>query len=236
MHFSAGKIKDLLGVSNGIRLLAVHSPRELSGALQLGPDKQNLPCFELLGNVYLQSTDKGMLRPRGTTIWPQVQKLKPKAELHLARLKYGGAYDPEPLAWSRLGILLANRHRVRLTVSEPMAIAKLNAVDWPLAAMTGTRAFELSDDERESLRKYLTAGGTLIVDAAGGSREFPGSAESQILTLLPDGVRGALAASVVMEGPEPIERIRYRRDYSLALGPAAGGGSLRRGPSHDRRS
>jgi len=218
IQFSPRDMTGLAGVSNGVRLLAIHSPRELSLALQMGPGETQKPWFELATNLYLFATDKGTLRARGTSLWPAAKQFTPAATIGVARVKYNGNYDPEPLAWKRLAILAGNRHGIKLDVTEPMEIAKLDAARWRVAVMTGTEDFTLSPEETAALRTYLLAGGTLIVDAAGGSRDFAAAVEKQLLTIVPAGLVRPVASHVACKGPEEIDQVVYRRDYAMALG------------------
>ncbi|HUT02089.1 MAG TPA: DUF4159 domain-containing protein [Phycisphaerae bacterium] len=220
-HFPPKAGAWLSGVSNGVRLLAVHAPREVSLALQLGPRKAHLPIYELLANIYMHSTDRGKLRPRGSTYWPLARKITPRTTIRLARLKHEGNCDPEPLAWRRLSILLANRHKVKLDLSPLMDIAKLDARRWPIAHMTGTDAFDLSRAETDALKRYFQAGGTLIVDAAGGSRIFSETVAKRIHPLVPGGKAGVLAQdhALYLKGPHELKQVHYRGDYALSLPP-----------------
>jgi hypothetical protein len=221
-HFDANAGARLSGVSNGVRLLAVHAPRELSLAMQLGPRKAHLPIYELLANIYVHSTDRGKLRPRGSTYWPVAGKIQPRATIRLARLRHNGNCDPEPFAWRRLSILLANRHKVRLDVSPPVDISKLDAADRPVAHMTGTDAFDLSGAEADALKRYFRAGGTLLVDAAGGSRIFSETVAERIYPLAGAGRSGELAHDhpLYLKGPFELKEVRYRRDYAQTLSAA----------------
>ena len=220
-HFPPRTEAWLSGVSNGVRLLAVHSPRELSLAMQLGPRQSQMPLYELLANIYMYATDRGRLRPRGVRWWPVAAKQRSRKTVRLARLKHGGNCDPEPLAWRRLAILLNNRHRVRLEVSPLLEIAALDAARRPLAHLTGTDAFELGDADRQALKRYFRAGGTLLVDAAGGSRLFSRTVQREIYPLVPDGKPGEMAQQhpIYLAGPYHLEKVHYRRDYALTLGP-----------------
>ena len=48
----------LMGISNGVRMLAIHAPREVSLGLQMGPTEAYQPWFELASNILFQATDK----------------------------------------------------------------------------------------------------------------------------------------------------------------------------------
>jgi len=219
MYFKPGETVGLLGISNGLRTMVIHSPRELSLALQVGQRPDNRPLFELLANIYLLATDKGILSPRDSIHWPKARRFQPVATVTVTRLKHGGNCDPEPLAWRRFATLMGNRYRILLKISEPLPIVLLDAGLHPVAVMTGTEDFTLTREELGALKKYFREGGTLIVDAAGGAREFDRAVFSQILQL-PDGaVYGPIALDhPIYRKPEPIEKVTYRRGLGLVLG------------------
>ncbi len=217
-YFAPKSVTGLWGVSNGIRLLAIHAPRELSLALQNKAQGPHRAVFELLANIYILTTDKGALRPRGSSPWPPAKAFTPKATIRVARVKYAGNYDPEPMAWKRLAIIMGNRHGIKLEVAGPMPIAALDAAKYPVAAMAGTDEFKLTSQEQQALKKYLTAGGTLIIDAAGGSKAFADAIGKQIVPLVPNGRHGRLASWIAYNGPEKIDRVYYRRQFAMMLG------------------
>ena len=221
MYFKPKGTTGLHAVSNGLRLMMIHSPAELSRDLQIGKRKDNVETFELLANFYMLATDKGTLRPRGTTHWPKRRKFTPAATINVTRLKFEGNYDPEPLAWDRLSTIMANRHSIKLNVSSPIDITKLDASVQPIAVMTGAGKFQLTEAQIGSLMKYFRDGGTLIIDAAGGSRKFDRSVFKQILTLPQDAIEGPLASKhQIYQWPEPIKKVSYRREFALSLGKA----------------
>ncbi len=222
LTFRPKDIGGLMGISNGVRTLVVHSPRELSLALQLGPSRLRRATFELLANAYMLATDKGRWTAR-TSPWRGLKmpdKFEPRAVINLARVRHGGNHDPEPMAWERLKMILAGRHNVALRVSDPLDVTDLDPDTHPLAAMTGTGKFTLSDAQAQTLKQYLDAGGTLILDAAGGSRQFAESFREQIFPLVRDGKDVPLATSMVYKGPRPISRVDYRPDFADTLGDA----------------
>ncbi len=141
----------------------------------------------------------------------------------MARIKYDGNFDPEPLAWSRLAALMARREGIALEVSGPMEIEKLDVRHWPIAAMTGTRSFHLSGSQATALRKYIAAGGRLVVDAAGGSKEFRDSARGEIAGLYGQAKLAELASDhAIYHRPEKIDKIIYRGEPSPDRAGAGG--------------
>ena len=213
--------KSLLGISNGVRLLAIHSPRQLSLAWQTNAIKTQTSAFALGANIYFFVTDKGSLRRRGVTHWPKAKEFVPAGRLKLAVVKYAGNHQPEPLAWKRFAILMGNRHRVQVQVSEPTPPGKLDASRWPVAAMTGTTGFSFNAEDRKALAAYLTGGGTLIVDAAGGSKAFTDAARKQLAALLPGAEEGPISPSHAIftkVGPV-VTKAGYRRASLLGAMP-----------------
>ncbi|MCP4375110.1 MAG: DUF4159 domain-containing protein [bacterium] len=218
LQYSPKDITGLAGVSNGARLLAIHSPRELSLGLQLGVGKKtNMPAFELLTNIFLITTDMGRLPRRGMRRPPSPRAFKPVASLNVARLKYKGNYDPEPLAWKHLAAWMGNNHRIKLNVSAPMDITKLDAKVWPVAAMTGTGQLDLSTEEADALKRYFNTGGKLIVDSCGGDQKFARAIEQILAPLVTSGRRKRLANHVVLDGPAKLKRVYYRRALAKKL-------------------
>src|SRR5206468_527416 len=77
----------LRAVSNGARLLMVHSPGDLSNAWQLRASISRKEAFDLGGNLYVYATGKEQFRNRLDT--PAVPEPPETTKtIHLARLKY----------------------------------------------------------------------------------------------------------------------------------------------------
>ena len=209
----------LLGVSNGVRLLAVHAARELSLAFQLGPPGRSA-AHDLAGNMYAYATDNGQLRAGAAGRWPAPSTAVPHATIPLARLKYAGNWDPEPLGWQRLGRLMERRQRVVLRVTNGVDIADLDPSRFPVAHITGTGALTLTRAQTDALKKFFAGGGTLIADAAGGSEAFAASFRRLIYPLVPNGKAGLLARDYALytAGPYEITKVRYRAGYAMRLG------------------
>jgi len=218
LHSTIADKPGLLAVSNGVRVLAVHCPQELSLGLQLGPDKANRPTFDLATNMFMYFTDRAAYRQPGQSPWPTAKTFKPKMTLRLTPVIFSGNYMPEPLAWKRLAILIGNRHEVQLDVDDPIDIASLDPQTHPVALLSGEGAFELTASQAEALRNYLADGGRLLVEASGGSRAFDESAQKQLQGLFGQGLLRQLAPSHrLFKGPENAERVTYRSDFATTL-------------------
>ncbi|GAG13058.1 unnamed protein product, partial [marine sediment metagenome] len=151
-------------------------------------------------------------RHRGTTPWPRAKPIVPLRVARVARVKYKGNWAPEPLAWRRFGILMGQHWQTKL-LQEVVTAEKLDAKTHRVAAMTGTGEFSLSGPQKQALKRYVEGGGTLILDAAGGSEGFSRSAMALLKELFGEGsVRRLPSFSPVyqMSGLE-VKSVRYRR-------------------------
>src|SRR5205814_328072 len=93
----------LQAVTNGVRLLMLHCPVDLSNAWQVRATVSRKEAFQLGVNLYLYATGKEKFRNRLDTPiipWPQQA---PTREMPIARLVHSGNWDPEPGAWPRMG-------------------------------------------------------------------------------------------------------------------------------------
>ncbi|MEI7837822.1 MAG: DUF4159 domain-containing protein, partial [Planctomycetota bacterium] len=218
-HFKPLDVGGLLGVSNGIRLLAIHSPQELSLDLQLGPQPGRRKSFELLTNAAILVTDRGRLPERGRRRWPAPHVAAGGVIVPVARLDHAGNPNPEPLAWERLTLTAAAKWGVQFDFSAPIPPTALRRDRWPVAVITGTRAFTLKEDDRAAISRYLASGGTLVVLAGGGSPAFFQAAKAQLLPLAGTDQLAPLPQAPLLAGPARIDAAHFRDSFALLLPP-----------------
>ena len=173
----------LAGVSNGAREVWVHCPTDLGSAWQRNA-KELKASFEVAGNFYYYATGKGSLGYRLDTLIPRTSKDAPVRSISLARVKYGGNWDPEPGAWPRMAKIATNFHTT-LTL-ETVSAAALDAGKTPIAHLTGTAAVRFDDDAQAGLKKFVEGGGTLFIDAVGGNKAFTDSVKSALAVIFKD--------------------------------------------------
>ena len=169
------------GLSNGVRELMVQFPTaDPSRALQTRAIGGKEELWHLLASIVLYSVEQRDLRYKGQTyLLKPDPAVKPNRSLKVARLEYAGNWDPEPGGWNRLSAFLHNQHKTTAEVSViKLGDGKLSG--YPLAHLTGTNAFKLSETQKQELKEFVAGGGTLVVDAAGGNLEFRRSAESEL--------------------------------------------------------
>lgn len=207
-------------LSNGVRPLIVHTDSDLPVSWQLRRSITRQWAFQAVMNVVRYvSYSPSWVPPPGAARWPAKPDARPKRTVTLARLKHAGAYDPEPLAYERFARRMAAETDVGVRVLGPIAIKDLPASGAAVAALTGTGRLKLTQDEWATLRKFITRGGTLVVDAAGGNKAFAGSAADALKRTF--GVRSLrplppTADLYHLEGCE-IPRVRYRGQTRLRL-------------------
>ena len=168
------KTPPLLGLSNGARELMLLLPTgDPARFWQLEQYVNNEETHELAANIFLYSVERQGLRNKGEThIVTPSAKIAADRKLKIARLEYPGNWDPEPGAWRRLASIMHNEALTDLDVQAVKLGASRLDRSYRAAHLTGTAAFQLDDKARQEIKNYVNAGGTLIVDAAGGSTEF----------------------------------------------------------------
>jgi hypothetical protein len=170
-------------VSNGSRLLLVHSPSDLSAAWQTGSLASRKEAFHLGLNLYLYATGKERFRNRLDTAVVFSPTQPPNREIEFARLRYDGNWDPEPRAWERFCRKFQWETGDGLEI-KLIGIGDLSVDRFRIAHITGTEPFNPNEAELAALKKYVNDGGTLLIDAVGGSGGFADAENTWIPKLL----------------------------------------------------
>jgi len=220
LHYQIKQDVKVWGLSNGVRILAFHANGDLPLAWQTNSHLTRADAFELAANVFLFVSDREYGRARGTSPWPSKMAFVPLRAAKVARVKYNGNWNPEPLAWERFRMLMGQKWQTNLNVGEPMTLEQLTVEEYRVAAMTGTSALSLTDGEKRALKQYVESGGTLIMDAAGGSGAFVESAAGVLEELFGQESLKRLPRSsplYQLAGFE-INSVRYRRAARVRFG------------------
>jgi uncharacterized protein DUF4159 len=215
-----GKLR-LYTVSNGVRPLIVHADEDLSLHWQLRSVASARWAYEAAANVFLYVTDRGLALHAGRDVTQSTapDRFAARASVTVARLRYEGNYDPEPLAARRFARLMGQRNQVQVDILDPMPAKALPESGADLAWLTGTAGFSLVDEEKQALRNFVSRGGTLLIEAAGGdpggpgSRGFSDDAEKLLAEMFPDRPLVTLAgtASLYQIPGMEIPFVRWRR-------------------------
>ncbi len=174
-------------LTNGARKLMVLVPQaDPAKAWQLQDNKAKQEMFELPADLLLYAVDRQNLRYRGERYYVSDDpSITPKTTITIARLKYPGFWDPEPGGWRRLNSLL-KRTRSTAIETKPAELGKGQIGDAKIAHLTGTYEYNFTDAQQDEMKKFVEVGGTLVIDAAGGSSKFAVSVENALAKMYPD--------------------------------------------------
>jgi hypothetical protein len=175
----------LRAVSNGSRLLMLHSSTDITQHWQMRADRTRRGLFELGLNVFLYASGKGDLRNRLSS--PVIPEAPPATggRIAVARVRYPSNWDPEPGAWPRFARYFQRETGVALDVA-PTDLKNLHPLVAPFAHWTGTAPYTPTDAEIAALRRFVEGGGVLLVEPTGGSGDFYESAKAALLRAFPE--------------------------------------------------
>jgi Domain of unknown function (DUF4159) len=187
-------------LSNGVReMMVLMGSGDPAKYWQLQEYTGKEPMFQLAADAFLYAVDKQNLREKGKTYLVSPDSaITTDRDITLARLQYDGNWNPEPAGWIRMSAILHNASHINLKVQTiKLGANQLNG-DIKIAHLTGTGKFHLTDTARSELKNFVTGGGTLIIDSAGGSEEFSQSAQAELTAIF-----GPLAAAQ-LSNPIPL--------------------------------
>lgn len=223
IHHKLRAQPQLMMISNGVRPLAIHTDYDMSRTFQMRSEVTEKFVYEALANIVMYITDKGTLRNRGTTLWPDAKSGEMSRKVKLARVKYDGNWDPEPLAYDRFKLLMNNRAGTTVDLADAVEIKDLASSEAKVAVLTGVDALKLAEDDKAALKKYVEDGGLLVIDAAGGSTTFDDSARDLLKEMFGARSLQKLSSSspLLMMPNVPnmaIEKVKYRAKASVRRG------------------
>ena len=218
-------------VSNGARILMLDSPTDITRFWQQRDDIRHRNAFQLGVNLFVYAAGKRDLRNRLQASWVAAPtNALSLATIKLARIRYDGNWDPEPLAWIRYSNWLQRQTGYRIE-TQPVALAdlkNLNGHEIPIADLTGAAAHRFTEDEARSLAAYVNAGGVVLTDDCGGSGAFAESTDALLNTAFPASLPQVLQANhpILQPGAAGMEDVtirRLRHETAIHLGRSAGG-------------
>ena len=182
--------------------------------------------WQLGANIFFYTAERKNLRYRGESHYVAANPEAPTTrDVAVTRLQYAGNWDPEPGGWRRLASALRNERQVALKVESVKLGAGKLGEGKRLAHLTGTTAFKLDAASRAELKKFVQSGGTLLIDAAGGSAAFADAADAEVKAMFPDAKPAILPVSHALYGGggAKLETVAYRPFAQKALAGAARG-------------
>ncbi len=186
----------LLAVSNGSRLLLVHSPKDITQHWHLRSDKTHREAFHMGLNIFLYAAGTTDLRNRLDSPYiPAPPAQRREYSINIARICHNGRWDPEPYAFERFARWFTWQTGYELKV-EAVDPRQLLPQRHRLAHLTGNAPATFTDEHSEALRQYVAAGGVLLIDACGASKEFAAGITRDLLPrAFPDARLSPVAAT-----------------------------------------
>jgi Domain of unknown function (DUF4159) len=167
-------------VTNGTRLLLVHSPVDISAPWQTQSSKIKKEPFELGVNLFVYGAGRGTFRNRLDSPYIPEPTGIASSTITIGRLRYDGSWNPEPYAWTRFARYFQWNTNIALKI-ETIDLQDLKFGDTQIATLTGTTPTDFSAAQINAVKSFVDAGGTLLIDAAGGSSDFAASVEQHLL-------------------------------------------------------
>ena len=171
-------------VSNGARALVIYSPTDITRHWQARDEVVGRRFYELGVNLFVYAAGKRDLRNRLDSTYVPPPSASPVQTVAVARLKYAGAWDPEPLAWPRFARVFGRRTGYAIQ-GRAVSIPELSIDTAPVAHLTGAFAYTFTDAEVRALRRYVESGGVLLIDSCGGGGAFAQSADDLLSRAFP---------------------------------------------------
>ena len=167
---------DITGIGDGCRERIFVLAQDVGGAWHQGRWREYPQLFGLGGNIVLYAC--GGQDPPGKFAMGEPDGEPPPAVRYItvARVKYAGDYDVCPLAVAKLSRRLRHSLPVGLKSLPPVAPTEAAGSGATVLWLTGNVPPKFSDAEKQGLREYLAAGGTLLIDPAIGRADFRSAA------------------------------------------------------------
>ncbi len=169
-------------VHNGVRPLMVVFNRDIGRGLQSNDPKRYADSFIAMSNLYLYAVGTEANRTRLASHYVAPPDPWPSERVSVARIQYDGDYNPEPGALAQLGAVIARDQGIHMEVD---VVNPDQLAGHRMAFLTTTGDGVLGDEQAQALRDWVEGGGTLWLDAAGGTTEAVQSANAMLMKAFP---------------------------------------------------
>lgn len=207
-------------LSNGARVLMIMPKNDWGMTFQKDekPNPKKVSAWRDIINIYGVVTDRGELTPRLSSPWvakaagPSTGTIKvviPQWEDPAGKLTEADFYKP-------MKNYMHNTTGRTLDV-QTLPLAELASASPALLHMTGVNAISISEAERDAIKAYIDAGGTVLIENFGGTGEFATSVRDQLNPLFPGNEDKVSTRSDIItgrnlpEGSTNNRRVVFRR-------------------------
>ncbi len=171
----------ILGLNNGARDLILMPARDWGMAWQGG--KEGDSAFKLGANLFVMATDRGVIENRLVERFEKPSQDNDKGTIKVVRARWGDKPLLEPLGLEPLVTRVHNRAQLEVQVSDE-SLSKIGDSDAKVVHLAGIGDYKLTPDEREAIKRYVAAGGLMVVESVGGKGAFANSIEKQLTEVL----------------------------------------------------
>lgn len=214
-------------VTNGVRILMLHSPQDISKYWERRDSKMGERFFSLGLNLFVYAAGKQDFRNRLDKTYVAPVSAAPAQRVKLARLQYAGEWDPEPYAWTRFANVFQRQTGYALDVAT-VPVHDLKPGTFPIAHLTGVYDYTFTAADIDALRGYVAGGGVLLIDACGGPGAFDRSFRDTLLPSAFPGVTPQILSpthpllALGPQGMADLSKPKFRRSAIEVLGPHSG--------------
>jgi hypothetical protein len=217
----------LRGLTNGVRdLIILSADGDLPRSFQLR--RSDVPNhFAAAANIYLYASEMNRPRPRLTRRFNAAASLPINADSAsptvIVRASHEGNWNPEPLALEVFAARLAHERHRRISIQTHRLQEIAGVSPRPaLVVISGVEAHEFSEAEKDSLKRYVAAGGVALFETAGGLGPFAAGAEEMAAALFSSPVRPLLRSRIItgegLDGAAKLTSVEYRPFMLQRLG------------------
>ncbi len=213
----------LKALSNGVRDLIILSPSgDLPAALQVNDTTKKAQDFATLANVYFYASELNRSRPR-LEQHAAFAEGEQAGDVLVVRAVHEGNWKPEPRALDVFAAWLSENRLINIAIADE-PLAKIGELDPKpaLVIVSGIDKITLSDAQKAAIRKYVEAGGVILFETPGGSKEaeFSPTAEQACADLFQRPVESIARTRVVtgegVEGAVDCTKVEWR-PYALQV-------------------
>ena len=172
----------LWGVSDGTRMLAILCGRDIArGWQRFDRGRSGRIDHQMGANFFFYATGGNLISSRMRPVFAGEGREK-RHTIRLAWLKHPGNWCTQPMALGYVDKKLTAENLVGLEIDQGVPIERKRLIGrgYDVLWMTGSDAFKLNEEQINVLRDYISDGGTLFVNAVGGSKEFAAAAEAML--------------------------------------------------------
>jgi len=218
-------------LTNGVRDLILIPNRDWGLTLQKEEDLTKVLPGQLMTNLYAMVSGRGNLPNRLVREFPidSGNRAQPPA-VWVAQAKLGPEDtlgNPEPEAWRALANRLGADASLNLRWAEaPLAELGDGTIEvneeqqtvsvLHLAGGAFEADYELTEDEKQAIKSFVEAGGTVLVEGVGGRSEFAENIAQQLTPVFGAAASRLTSVDPVMTGSagvagKSVSRVNYRR-------------------------